>query len=118
MTEERATDDGVNDPNPAVDEHITPEPEHPQPQPHDETALLRDLIARAHPDVVPELIHGTSLHEMLASLPEAQAVYARILAASRESIPTQVPAGSGVRTPPLDAGSLSAMAKIKAGLRN
>jgi hypothetical protein len=89
-----------------------------QPQSPDETDLLRDLIVRAHPDAVPELIRGTSLAEMLASLPEAQAVHARILA--RGSItPTSahVPAGSAIRTPPIDAATLSPLAKIAAGIR-
>jgi hypothetical protein len=107
-------------PESATQEPLATHPQEQPSQPQDETALLRDLIVRAHPDVVPELIRGTSLAEMLASLPEAQAVYARILARSggaAHPAPTHVPAGSAIRTPPIDAATLSPMAKIAAGIR-
>ena len=41
------------------------------PDPPD-AELIRELILQAHPDVVPELVQGTTLQELLASLPAAQ----------------------------------------------
>lgn len=39
---------------------------------------IRDLIAKAHPKTVPELITGTTAEELIASIPAAEAAYERI----------------------------------------
>lgn len=112
------------DPAPVVDPGAPP-PETPATQPGDSPPdaslpALRDLIARAYPDAVPELIQGDSLDEMLASLPAAQAAWARVAeaAASASSAPPPdpVPAGSAVRSTQLDVSALSPLAKIRHGL--
>ena len=76
---------------------------------------LRELIARAHPDTVAELIQGTTLTEMLASLPAARAAYARVAEATRGQAPT-VPAGAATRTSDPRAENLSPLGKIRVGL--
>jgi hypothetical protein len=81
----------------------------------DDIAALHALILQAHPDVVPELIRGESLHELLASVPAARAAYARVVAATpRATAP--VPAGASIRTTPAHAEGLSPFAKIRAAL--
>jgi hypothetical protein len=80
-------------------------------------AAIRDLLVKAHPDVVPELIQGTTYEELLAALPAARAAYARAAEqARRGSAHAAVPAGGGVRTPPVNADALSPYAKIRVGL--
>ncbi len=83
--------------------------------PADDLGLVRELILRTHSDIVPELIRGETIAEVLASVPEAQAAYARIaVTAARKVEP--VPAGGVVRTPSANVDGLSAMGKIRRGL--
>jgi hypothetical protein len=90
----------------------------------DEGSLLRGLIGRAYPDIVPELVQGETLAEMLASIPAAQAAYARIVEVARAGAEHHngragqlaVPAGAAVRSAGTSVEGLSAMAKIRAGL--
>lgn len=94
-----------------------------------DTTILRELILRAHPDVVPELVRGETLHELLATIPDAQAAYARIVVATQTAdagsasgvvqlpLPLPIPAGGGTRTSHTNIESLSPMAKIIEGLR-
>lgn len=84
---------------------------------HDDAALLRELIVGANPDVVPELIQGASLREMLDSLPAARAAYARIVeAAATTTSATPVPSGSAIRSREPDAAGLSPAAKVRTAL--
>lgn len=83
-------------------------------------ARIRELILAAYPDVVPDLIAGASLDEMMASVEPARAAYARIA----ENIRNQpggapgIPAGQPGRQPSLtNVEGLSASAKIAEGLR-
>ncbi len=67
------------------------------PEAPDELTLARELVLRAHPDVIHELVSGTSLAELLASIPAAEAAFARVVAAtqsaaSREAATARCPA--------------------------
>jgi hypothetical protein len=92
-----------------------------QPDAGHEIQQLRDLIVRAHPDSVPELLQGGSLAELLASLPAAQAAFARVAEAARSgaveaagNVP--VAAGAALRSLEPHAEGLSPLAKIRVGL--
>jgi hypothetical protein len=53
------------------------------PRPADDLTAVREVVLRAHPDAVPELIAGTTIAEMLASVEPARAAYARIVASAQ-----------------------------------
>jgi hypothetical protein len=69
----------------------------------DDVTMVRELILRAHPDVVPELVTGTTIAELTAAIEPARAAYARISEGVRSQEfgaregPPAVPAG-GVPT--------------------
>jgi hypothetical protein len=78
-------------------------------------SALRELVVRAYPDVVPELLQGATVEEMLASVPVAQAAYARVAEQTR---PQPVPSGgAAARAFPIDIGAMSPALKIREGLR-
>lgn len=77
---------------------------------------VRELILKAYPDIVPELLVGESVDGLLASVPAARDAYSRIAATIQEQSPAQIPTGSG-RRPPIDPEGLSPESKIRAGLR-
>mgnify|MGYP006952644934 CR=1 FL=1 len=79
----------------------------------DELAALRELVLRAHPDVVPELVAGSNLGELMASVEGARAAYRRV--AEAVSAPPRVPAGDTPRLA-VDADLLPAAEKIRRGL--
>jgi hypothetical protein len=90
-------------------------------------AAVRELVLRAHPDVVPELIGGQSVAAVLASVEPAQAAYARLaeqVTANRAGEPPapvapaapNVPAG-GSPPVPVDPERLPAAEKIRRGIR-
>jgi hypothetical protein len=87
-----------------------------------ELAAVREVVLRAHPDVVPELVHGATVAEVLASIEPARAAYARI-AAQIGPAPTAspvlpapaIPAG-GAGPVPIDPDRLPAPEKIRRGL--
>jgi len=85
----------------------------------DELAAVREVVLRAHPDVVPELVRGATVAEVLASVEPARAAYARVAewlapSATPPSIPA-MPAG-GAGPVPLDPDRLPAPEKIRRGL--
>jgi hypothetical protein len=100
-------------------------------EPADERQMLHALIVQAHPDVVPELVRGETLADMLASVPDARAAFARVLeqAGSQPSVPASqqplqppqpIPAGGMVRSA-VDAGAtgptgFDPLARIRAAL--
>lgn len=98
------------------DHDVTDEGQPGEPAGHDDAALLRELIVGANPDVVPELILGASLREMLDSLPAARAAYARIVEAAATTAPTPVPSGSAIRSREPDPAGLSPAAKVRVAL--
>lgn len=83
----------------------------------DGTATLRDVIARAYPDAVPEMISGETVDEMLASVPTAREAYRQVAETVRAGQPDPVPAGGGVRTPDANLDAMSPELKIREALR-
>lgn len=83
-------------------------------------ALARDLVIRAHPQAVQELITGNSLADLLASVPIAEAAFSRVADAAREEATrasaAAVPGGGGVRSADVNVEGLGPLAKIRAGL--
>ena len=96
-----------------------PEPDDAStPEPADERLLARELILKAHPEIVPELVTGETLAEMLASISAAEAAYARVVATARQTAAqsTAVPGGGAVRSAGVNVEGLGPLAKIRAGL--
>src|SRR6476620_12267514 len=54
--------------------------------------IVRDLILKGNPDLVPELVHGESLAELMESVEPARVAYQRIAESVRAVVPV-VPAG-------------------------
>ncbi len=88
------------------------------PPPDDDTVeRVRDLVLRAHPNIVPELVRGESIADLLASIEPATTAYSALaerIEASRPA-PVQVPAGS-VAPGPVDLDTLSSGEKLRRGL--
>jgi len=84
----------------------------------EDLASVRALILQAHPDVVPELVTGTTVAELTASVEAARAAYAGVV--SRQpavtSAPPVVPAGGA--TVVVDPATLPAAEKIRRGIAN
>lgn len=82
---------------------------------------IRELVLRAHPDVVPELITGSTVDGLLASIEPAEAAFRRISESLQTTAPASspetpaVPAG-GDRPMPVDPDRLPASEKIRRGL--
>ncbi len=84
---------------------------------------VRELVLQAHREVVPELIAGASLTELLASIEPARAAYASLatrIEADRASDPEPVtvplvPAG-GMGPAPLDLDRMPASEKLRRGI--
>lgn len=77
---------------------------------------VRELVLRAHPDVVPELVAGESIASLLASVEPAREAYARLAGAIRETVPqAPVPAGGGAVLA-VDPDSIPAAEMIRRGL--
>ncbi len=86
----------------------------------EELAAVAALALRAHPDAVPELVSGSSVAELVASLEPARAAYQRIaerVAAGGPpgGTPPVVPAGDAPRLA-VDVEALPAAEKIRRGL--
>jgi hypothetical protein len=76
-------------------------------QPTADLGKVRELVLKAHPDVVPDLVAGSSVDELIASVEPARTAYQRIAdqvrtaesgVGSRESEVTS-PAATAVRPP-------------------
>lgn len=70
-------------------------------------AAIRDLVLRAHPDTVPELIAGESITALLASVEPARDAYRRVLDAAQSAAGAPAPVAPTVPTVP--AGSAPAL---------
>jgi hypothetical protein len=81
-----------------------------------ELAAVRELILRAHPDVVPELVAGRTVGELTTSVEAARAAYAGVVSRqpSTVSTPPVVPAGGA--TVVVDPANLPTAEKIRRGL--
>ncbi len=83
----------------------------------EDLATVRDLIVRAHPDIVPELITGTSIAELTASVEPARAAYHRIVTQPQRlapAVPPPVPAGGAQQI--VDPDRLPTAEKLRRGL--
>jgi hypothetical protein len=79
--------------------------------------IVRDLILKGNPDLVPDLVQGETLAELMASIEPARAAYGRIaesIRSEREATPALVPAGG--TSARIDLDSLTADGLIKRGL--
>lgn len=102
----------------------------------DDLSLVRELVLKAHPDVVPELIGGDSVASIVASISPAQAAYTDLAARIRESSASgsapgsaagsgpnnasggpRVPAGSTAPAP-IDPDRIPTAEKIRRGVRD
>jgi len=85
----------------------------------EELATVRELALRAHPDVVPELVGGSSVAEIVASVEPARAAYQRVAGAVSSRVPVPeapvVPAGNAPAMA-VDPDLLPAAEKIRRGL--
>jgi len=100
---------------------VVPEAPSAVENPATDFTAIRDLVLRAHPEVVPELITGVTVDDLLASIEPAEAAYRRVSESltTRASISSPatppVPAG-GDRPMPVDPDRLPASEKIRRGL--
>jgi len=84
-----------------------------------DVSSVRDLILTAFTDLVPELIGGSTVGEVIASVDVARKAYAAITHQFKgtPSQPIAVPAGSPPRGQSASMADLSPSAKIQEGLR-
>ncbi len=102
----------------AEDEQAIGELEEGPDQPPAELDAVREMVLRAYPDVVPELVAGDSVAALLASVEPARSAYARLAetwAGSRDAASAPVPAGGGAVIA-VDPDRLPAAEKIRRGL--
>ncbi len=94
----------------------------------DDLSVVRELVLKAHPDVVPELIGGDSIASIVASISPAQAAYTDLAAkiqansvsssaSSSAGVGPRVPAGS-IAPAPLDPDRIPTAEKIRRGVRD
>lgn len=85
-----------------------------------ELDAVREVVLSAYPDCVPELVHGETIAEVLASVEPARAAYARVVATisapEAPSAPPLVPAGGGSAI--IDPTELPAAEKVRRGIAN
>jgi hypothetical protein len=91
--------------------------------PAEELAAVREVVLRAYPDAVPELVVGASVAEVLASVEGARSAYRRVAAAvaadgPRSGEPVTIPVVPAGATRPVavDPERLPAAEKIRRGL--
>lgn len=78
---------------------------------------IRELVLRAHPDVVPELVAGETIADLIASVEPARAAYARLADALGQTPPVAAPVPAGGGAPiAIDPDRLPAAEKIRRGL--
>jgi hypothetical protein len=82
----------------------------------DELVAVRELILKAYPDVVPELVSGSTVSELTASVETARAAYAGIISRQPEAAATPPAVPAGGATMVIDPASLPAAEKIRRGL--
>lgn len=83
----------------------------------DEIGLVREVVLRAHSDVVPELVSGTTIAELLASVDPARAAYARIEERRQPAAETPPTVPAGAATAVIDPATLPAHELIRRGVR-
>ena len=86
------------------------------PGPEQDLDAVRDLVLRANPDVVPELVTGATVADLIASVESAREAYSRIATSIGDARgPAPVPAGGGAPIA-IDPDRLPAHEKIRRGL--
>lgn len=79
----------------------------------DQLARLRNVLVAANPEAVPELIGGTDLDTLLASVETARAAFTRVKDAATRAALAAIPRGGGTRAlDPAAYADLSPEAKI------
>jgi len=68
-------------------------------QPNPDLDKVRELVLKAHPDVVPDLVAGSSVDELIASVEPARTAYQRIADHVRESSSREVEQSSSREGP-------------------
>ena len=77
----------------------------------DDLTAVRELVLRAHPDTVSELIAGDSISALLASVEPAREAYRRVLGTAQTAAGAPAPAIPPVPTvPSVPAGAAPALA--------
>lgn len=110
---------------PVPDAAGLPDPETGEPAGNDRSGsdgtadfdAVRELVLRAHPDVVPDLVTGDSIADLIASVEPARAAYARLADAIAQARPTGAPVPAGGGAPiTIDPDRMPAAEKIRRGL--
>lgn len=118
MTDELEHEDGIEE----QPDDATYHNESPSDDIEVEVSMLRDLVFKAHPDVVRELIIGETLTDILASLEPARAAYERIAEQIEQDLHrervenTFALAKAGARTE-VDRGTMTTAERLRLGLR-
>lgn len=79
----------------------------------DDIAAIRALVLKAHPDVVPELVTGSTVAALLSSIEPAQAAYGRLAETIRSGSPPAASVPAAPASPP--APSVPAAPFVPAG---
>lgn len=91
---------------------MTDEPIEPVAPSPDDLTIVRQLIVDSFQDVVPELITGASIADLVASVAPARDAFNRI---ATRSTPVHIPAGGNTPVV-IDADALPTSEKIRRGL--
>jgi hypothetical protein len=81
------------------------------PPPTSDLGQVRELVLKAHPDVVPDLVRGSSVDELIASVEPARTAYQRIADQVRESRSREVERASS-REEPDDSSTPRLLASV------
>src|SRR4051812_13684867 len=84
----------------ATDTSTTPVTTPAETTPGHDLTRIRELVLKAHPDVVPDLIRGDSLDDLMSSIEPARTAYQRIADQLRTAAPTATPATTSPETTP------------------
>lgn len=93
---------------------MSEKPPVPIPEAEDDLAQVRALILGSHTDLVPELVHGETIADLVASIEPARAAYSRVMAAV-PAPPVRIPAGGNAPIT-IDIDALPTAEKIRRGL--
>lgn len=80
----------------------------------DDLTRVRELILASHPDIVPELVQGSSVADLVASIESAKAAYTRVIESAPKPAIT-IPAGGNAPVA-VDIDALPTAEKIRRGL--
>ncbi len=100
-----------------ADESNAPTPE-PSAAPAPHIDAVRDLVLRAYPDVIPELVRGDTLDDLLASIESASSAYANLAARfGQPTVETPEPVPAGATLPaPIDIERIPTAEKLRRGI--